>query len=60
MDAVSQELHGKQQRIQADLLEAQHQVLAISLCLSKRWMQMYVTVTGGAVLEGHAMLAVMT
>ena len=30
-DAVSQELHGKLQRAQAELVEAQHQVLAISL-----------------------------
>lgn len=30
-DAISQELHGKLQRTQAELVEAQHQVLAISL-----------------------------
>lgn len=31
MDAVGQELHGKLQRTQAELVEAQHQVLGISL-----------------------------
>lgn len=31
MDAVSQELHGKLQRTQAELMEAQHQVLDVSL-----------------------------